>query len=146
MDVQWWYWLVAAGVLIAAELLVPAFFVFWFGLGAALVSVTLLVVPGLSFAAQLLLWAAASALMVVVWFRFFRKEAPADQRWTAQAYEGTSGIILTPVDTFTKGRVRFARSILGSDEWSCTSNDSLAVGEQVILVEIHGNVAKVARA
>jgi membrane protein implicated in regulation of membrane protease activity len=143
MDVQWWYWLIAAGVLIVAELVMPAFFVFWFGLGALLVSAALWAVPTLSFATQLVIWAVASVLMVFVWFRFFRKEQPASNRWTMQEYVGEPGILLTPADAFTKGRVQFSRAILGSQEWTCICSEPLEEGTRVTLVEIHGNVVKV---
>lgn len=146
MDVQWWYWLVLGGVLVAAELVVPAFFVFWFGLAAGLVSLTVLLMPGLSFPTQLLIWAAASVLMVVAWFRYFRREAPKVERWTAQEYVGEQGVLLSPVPEFGKGRVRFSRSILGNQEWTCTADHTLAEGARVALLEIHGNVAKVTQA
>lgn len=146
MDVQWWYWLVLGGVLVAAELVVPAFFVFWFGLAAGLVSLTVLLMPGLSFPTQLLIWAASSVLMVVAWFRYFRREAPKVERWTAQEYVGEQGVLLSPVPEFGKGRVRFSRSILGNQEWTCTADHTLAEGSRVALLEIHGNVAKVTQA
>ncbi|WP_462381389.1 NfeD family protein [Pseudomonas sp. Marseille-QA0892] len=146
MDVQWWYWLVLGGVLVAAELVVPAFFVFWFGLAAGLVSLTVLLMPGLSFPTQLLIWAAASVLMVIAWFRYFRRESPKAERWTAQEYVGEQGVLLSPVPEFGKGRVRFSRSILGNQEWTCTSDHALDQGARVALLEIHGNVAKVTQA
>ena len=58
--------------LIIAELAVPAFFIVWFGLGALLVSVVVLVAPSLGLTAQLLTWTVASVAMVVIWFRIFK--------------------------------------------------------------------------
>lgn len=60
MDVQWWYWLVLGVGLMLSELVVPAFFLIWFGLGALLVGVLLLVLPELALAVQLLVWSLAS--------------------------------------------------------------------------------------
>ena len=34
MDLQYWHWLVFGMILIIAELFIPSFTIFWFGLGA----------------------------------------------------------------------------------------------------------------
>src|SRR5690606_21669730 len=54
MTIQWWYWLVAGVLLMLLELAIPSFFVFWFGLGALLVALLMLVVADLSLTLQLL--------------------------------------------------------------------------------------------
>ena len=54
MQPEWWHWAVLGIGLVIAELAVPAFFIVWFGLGALLVSVVVLVVPSLGLTAQLL--------------------------------------------------------------------------------------------
>ena len=45
MSFEWWHWIVLGIGLVIAELAVPAFFVIWFGLGALLVGLALLVLP-----------------------------------------------------------------------------------------------------
>ncbi len=55
-----------------AELALFSFFIIWFAVGALLVGVALLALPGLSFTAQILLWTAASIVMTLLWFKFFR--------------------------------------------------------------------------
>lgn len=42
---EWWHWLVLGLCLSMAELLVPAFFIVWFGIGAIGVGVVLLFAP-----------------------------------------------------------------------------------------------------
>ena len=49
----YWYWLVFGMVLIIAELLIPSFTIFWFGLGAILVAGVLLMLPDLAISWQL---------------------------------------------------------------------------------------------
>ena len=44
MDFEWWHWIVLGFALVIAELAVPAFFIIWFGLGALLAGLALLVV------------------------------------------------------------------------------------------------------
>lgn len=73
MIIEWWHWEVAGLALVLLELAIPAFFVIWFGFGAMLVGLALLVSPGLGLPAQIGLWVAASVAMAVLWFRVFRR-------------------------------------------------------------------------
>ncbi|MBK7848423.1 MAG: NfeD family protein, partial [Zoogloea sp.] len=73
MALEWWHWIVLEIALVVAELAVPAFFIIWFGLGALLVGLLLLVAPAMGMTLQLALWCAASLGMVVLWFRVFKR-------------------------------------------------------------------------
>ena len=42
---EWWHWIILGLCLAMAELAVPAFFIVWFGIGALIVGVCLLVWP-----------------------------------------------------------------------------------------------------
>ena len=64
MTLEWWHWEIAGLALVLLELAVPAFFVIWFGLGALLVGLALLVAP-LGATAQVALWIVASVAMVM---------------------------------------------------------------------------------
>ena len=61
MNPEWWHWIVGGIVLVLAELVIPSFFIVWFGLGALLVGLLLLAVPDLSLPTQIVAWTAASA-------------------------------------------------------------------------------------
>jgi membrane protein implicated in regulation of membrane protease activity len=76
MELVWWHWMILGLGLGLLELVVPSFFIIWFGLGALLVGVALLVAPALDFTTQIVvLWTAASVAMTVLWFRVFRGDA-----------------------------------------------------------------------
>ena len=47
MEMQWWIWLVFGVALILLELVLPTFFILWFGIGAVLVSLVALLAPSL---------------------------------------------------------------------------------------------------
>jgi membrane protein implicated in regulation of membrane protease activity len=72
LTMEWWYWVVAGIILTLMELVVPSFFILWFGLGAVLVGLLLLVAPEFPLTGQILLWTIASVTMTVLWFRFFQ--------------------------------------------------------------------------
>jgi len=145
---EWWLWVVGGIVLVLLELAIPSFFVLWFGLGAILVGLLLLVLPGFPLAGQILLWAVMSAAMTVLWFRvlsrYFREKTRIG---TAEGdLIGEVGLLVADTAPFQRGKVRFQRPILGAEEWPCTSDAEIAIGTRVKLVSVEGNFLKVARA
>jgi membrane protein implicated in regulation of membrane protease activity len=73
MQLEWWHWMVAGLALGMGELAVGSFFIIWFGLGAMVVGLAMLVAPTLGFTAQLSLWTLASVTLTVLWFKVFRQ-------------------------------------------------------------------------
>lgn len=145
MEMQWWIWLVFGIALMLLELVLPTFFILWFGIGAVLVSLISLAAPSLQLDMQVLLWVLMSSVTTALWFRLFRRKQP-DVRWTAESVIGEVGLLTAGVSEFQKGRVRFQKPILGNEEWVCIANSEIAAGERVRLTAIEGNTARVIRA
>lgn len=144
MEMQWWYWLVLGVGLILGELLLPAFVLLGFGVGALLVGLLLLVLPGLVLAWQLLAWGLLSLAAVVLWFRHGKGQSKPGEDWSANAHLGEIGLLVAAVGPFSRGRVRFQKPILGSEEWPCLADAEIAAGERVRLLAFEGNLVKVA--
>ena len=143
---EWWHWIVLGFALVIAELAVPAFFVIWFGLGALLVGLALLVVP-LGATAQVALWVAASLAMVVLWFRVFKRSQHKTLIGTAAGEViGEVGLLVSAVAPFQRGKVRFQRPLLGAEEWVCMAETAITAGERVRVVSVEGSFIKVAKA
>jgi membrane protein implicated in regulation of membrane protease activity len=137
----YWHWLVFGMILIMAELFVPSFTIFWFGLGAILVAIILLVAPGPSLAWQLFIWAVASCIFTLLWFKFFRP-LMRDRTKAGIAREailGESGQVIKAPAADSRGVVRFTTPILGADEWPFICEQAVAVGDRVHVKEISGN-------
>ena len=146
MDIQWWYWIVAGAVLIIMELVVPSFFILWFGVGALLVALALWLLPGLSLTAQIALWSGASLVMVLLWFRVIAGDRLKTQSGTAQGEViGEIGLLVSAVAPFQHGKVRFQKPILGSEQWTCMAEEAIPAGERVRILAFEGNCVKVAR-
>ena len=71
IQLLYWHWLVLGMLLVAGEIFIPSFTILWFGLGALLVGL-LLLVANLSFAWQILLWTVFSIAFTVLWFKYFK--------------------------------------------------------------------------
>lgn len=147
MHPEWWVWIVGGVVLMLAELAVASFFVIWFGLGALLVGLLMLLMPDLSTTAQLATWTIASLAMVVLWFRVFKQNQHKTLVGTAEGeVMGEIGLLVGAVAPFARGKVRFQRPILGSEEWVCTADAAIAAGERVKVVAVEGSYLKVSKA
>ena len=147
MILEWWHWEIAGLALVLLELAVPAFFVIWFGFGAMLVGLALLVAPGLALSVQIGLWVLASVAMVVLWFRVFRRSQHKTLVGTAAGEViGEVGLLVSAVAPFERGKVRFQRPVLGAEEWACMAESAIAAGERVRVVSVEGSFVKVAKA
>ncbi|GAB1411752.1 MAG: NfeD family protein [Burkholderiales bacterium] len=147
MQPEWWQWAVLGIGLIIAELAIPAFFIVWFGLGALLVSIVLLVAPSLSLTAQLLTWTLASIAMVVFWFRIFKPGMHKTKIGMSDSnIVGEVGMLTRDVEPFQKGQVRFQKPFVGSEVWQCIADEKIKAGERVRVLGIEGSFLKVGKA
>lgn len=147
MNLEWWHWAVGGMALVLLELVIPTFFIIWFGIGAVLVALALLVVDDLSLVTQIGVWIVASVAMTIVWFRVFRTDRNKTLIGTADGdVIGEVGLLVAAVAPFERGRVRFQRPILGSEEWVCLADLAIPAGERVRVVSIEGSLVKIERA
>ncbi len=146
IEILWWYWAVVGFGFILAELLLPAFVLVWFGLGGLLVMLAVLLVPGMGTAAQVLLWTILSVLMVVLWFKVFKRgqHKVLVGRASAQIV-GEVGMLTEAVAPFKNGTVRFQRPVLGSDRWECIADEAIEVGSRVKVLRVDGSLITVGR-
>ena len=140
---EWWYWIVLGLCLVMSELVVPAFFVIWFGIGALLVGVSLLVMPMLGMAVQLMLWAGLSTLLVIFWFRYLKPKTVSLAGSSSAQAVGEVGLLVSDLCPDSRGQVRFQKPVLGSDLWECYAETPIKAGERVRVVKIEGHFIKV---
>lgn len=144
MELAWWQWIVGGLLLTLAELLVPALFLIWFGIGAILVGLLLLVLP-LTLAAQFTLWAVASCAMVLLWFKVVKNPDRTKAGIAKEAFLGETGLITREVSELGKGEIRFQKPILGSEVWPVIADETIKAGERAQIIDVLGQTLKVAR-
>lgn len=146
MIIEGWYWAVAGMVLIMLELVVPSFFILWFGLGALLVAAVMALFE-LSITMQIVLWSISSICMVTLWFRYFKRDRHKTLIGTSAGdVIGEAGLLTRAVAPFEMGVVRFQRPILGADQWPCMAQESLQAGDRVVIISVKGNYLNVRKA
>jgi inner membrane protein len=134
----WWHWIVIGIVLILLELVVPAFAIFWFGLGALLTGLLLVALPELSLAWQLLVFSASSTAFVLLWFRVLqprrRSRALASDERSAIGQNGIAATrALKPGDL---GRAVFSVPVLGDEAWDYVADEPVQTGERLRVIAV----------
>jgi inner membrane protein len=142
MELLWWHWVVLGLILIGLEMLAPAFFLIWFGLGALLTGLLAALLP-MSFTAQVLLWAVASSAMVAVWLRFFKTPVRTHAGQAKEGVLGVVGLMTRPVTETGEGEILFQRPVLGADRWPVVADRPLAAGDRARVVDVLGQTLKV---
>lgn len=147
MSLEWWHWAVFGIALILAELAVPAFVLIWFGLGALLVGLFMFLAPGLGMTAQILMWTLASVLMVVLWFKIFKRGMHKTRVGMSDSnIVGEVGLLIRDVEPFGKGQVRFQKPLVGAEVWDCIADEAIRSGERVKVLGIEGSFLRVGKA
>jgi membrane protein implicated in regulation of membrane protease activity len=128
-----------------AEIFIPSFTIFWFGLGGLLVAGLMLLFAGISITWQLFIWAIASSGFTFLWFKFIRPRMTDRTRAgiAREAAIGETGQVIREPNQGRRGTVRFPIPLLGSDEWSFICDSTVSVGDRVTVAEISGNTLMV---
>jgi inner membrane protein len=146
VEILWWHWIVLGIVLMLLELAVPAFFLIWFGAAAVLVGVAVAIFPAFPFAYQVIAWTVCSIALVWLWFRIFK---PGFHKTRAGMSKGSVlgeiGLVIKDMRPFEKGQIRFQKPVLGDEVWESIADEEIKVGERVKVLDVEGNILKVAR-
>lgn len=136
MSLFWWHWIIFGIVLIVLELVVPSFTIFWFGLGAILTGIFVVLFPASSLALQLGIFTASSVLCTVLWFRIFRpKYRQPSILVDENAIIGETGIAATRALTPGEiGRARFSVPVMDHDSWDFVSEEPVNQGDRIRII------------
>jgi membrane protein implicated in regulation of membrane protease activity len=131
----WWIWMVLAALFVVGEIFTAAFFLLWFGVGAAVAGVLALLGVGL--------WLQL-VVFIVVSFALFAASRKLADRFTkkqppgigADRFIGQSCVVLDEIhNARNTGRVRMDR-----EEWRADSESGEIIpsGTRVVVVGIEG--------
>ncbi len=136
-----WHWIVFGIALMIGEIFLATFFILWFGAAAVLVGVMLYFVPTLSATWQILSWTIVSSILAWGWFRYLKPLSIDKTKagLSKEAIVGEIGQVLVVPTGDKRGRLRFPAPVLGADEWIIISQDELALGDRVTVVDVSGN-------
>lgn len=136
-----WHWIVFGFALVISEIFLATFFILWFGAAAIVVGGVFYLKPGISLTEQVLLWTVLSSVLAWGWFRYL-KPLSVDRTKAGLSKEAITGevgqVVVVPTGD-KRGKLRFPAPVLGDDEWVIISQDELALGDRVSVVDVSGN-------
>lgn len=136
-------WAAIALVLIAAETFAPGAFLLWMGIAAAVVWLVVVLVPGLSLLAQVVLFVALSVVAVLAYLKWGRsRERPSDRPLLNRRAEQHVGRVVALDRAIRGGRGRVQ---IGDAYWE-VSGPELEAGVRVRVVGANGMVLEVREA
>lgn len=131
----WWVWMALAALFIVGEIFTQGFFLFWFGVGAAVAGV--LAILGLGFGWQLGAFVVVSGVLFAVSRRFAEKISKKQPPGIgADRFIGQEGIVLEEIDNVKNtGQVRVKK-----DAWRADSEtgEIIPEGAQIIVTRLDG--------
>ncbi len=136
-----WHWIVFGFALVISEIFLTTFFILWFGAAAIVVGIALYLHPQLTVTQQILAWTILSAVLAWGWFKYL-KPLSIDRTKAGLSKEMIVGeigqVVIVPTPD-KRGKLRFPAPVLGDDEWIIMSQDALAIGDRVTVVDVSGN-------
>ncbi len=138
----WHVWFIVGLVLGVAEILIPGFFILWFGVGAFLAA--LLAWLSLPWAVQAGAFLASSFLLLLssrTIFRSFLFKSQEDIPTNVEALTGRIGVVLKTIE----GDLKPGLVQLGGEKWSavCGSEMKIMEGAKVKILGVTGNKVRV---
>jgi membrane protein implicated in regulation of membrane protease activity len=140
-DILPWHWIVFGIGLMIFEMFLTTFFILWFGAAAVIVGALAYFAPNIPVNFQILIWTVLSSVLAWCWFKYL-KPLSIDRTKAGLSKESIVGevgqVLVVPIAD-KRGKLRFPAPILGDDEWIIMSQDKLAIGDRVSVVDVSGN-------
>lgn len=139
-EIVFWYWWVAAVLLLTVEMLAPGFFFMWMAISAFIVGCIVLLIPAASADVQLLLFSVLAVVSILVWNRMV-KPIPAETDHPLLNKRGAQyiGRVFTLQEAIVNGggKIKVDDSI-----WKVRGKDCSA-GSRVRVIAVTGTVLEV---
>ena len=137
-----WIWFILAAIFVVGEIFSAAFFLLWFGIGAAAAGVLALL--GVGFGIQLIVFIALSLVLFLVSRRFADRVTKAQPPGIgADRFTGQKCVVIVEVDNAkNEGRVR-----MDQEEWRAESatGEVLSPGTRAVVTGTSGTRLVVTR-
>lgn len=126
------FWIVAGLVVSALEMVVPGFFIIWFGVAAVVTGILAILIrdPWMQFGIFLVL----SGVLVVFSRVIARKlTKPEPEPVGAMRLDGAEGVVIQAIEPTSPGRVK-----LIGEEWRAEAKESIPAGAKVKVLRVEG--------
>lgn len=139
-QIQFWYWLIAAVIMIILEMILPAAYFLWMGVSAFVVGLLLYAVPGMPLLIQIIIFGVLSVVTLILYKRHQKLNPTVnDEPNLNRRGEQYIGRLFTLEEAIVNGvgKVKVDDSI-----WKVMGSDSPA-GMKVRVISVDGTVFNV---
>lgn len=139
-EVVFWYWWVAAVLLLGIEMMSPGFFFLWMAISALVTGLLLLVVPVMTIEIQLFIFAVLSMCSVIAWKRYMvNHPIESDHPHLNQRGAEYIGRTFTLLEAIENGQGKIK---VGDSRWRVEGEDC-PVGSTVKVIAVDSTIFKV---
>lgn len=141
-DIQFWHWMAAGAVIASLEILVPGTVLMWMGISAIATGFFKLILPGLSWEIQFLIFAIFSVVSIAVSLTFLRKRStPTDTPNLNRRGEQLIGRVVTLDTAIENGQGRIH---IGDTMWTVRGENFMR-GTRVKVTGVEGTILLIAK-
>jgi inner membrane protein len=138
---QFWHWWILAALFAGIEIVAPGVFFIWLGAAAALTGIIALVVPGMGWEIEALIFAVLAVATVIYWRNHIRKnkgkeDAASTLNRRGEQMIGRTAVLSDPIQN-GRGKARIDDTV-----WRVEGAD-LPAGAQVRVIGVDGAILKV---
>ncbi len=143
----YYVWFAISAILIALEIVMPGFVIFWFGIGAFITAFISMfkILRDIEF--QFLFFFLSSTIFLLLWFfwikKYFVKEKINDI--DDPSLLEAKGRVIKEIKTGAPGEVELYDIYHGSKKWKAKSNENIEIGEEVFVKKVDGIALIVAK-
>ncbi len=141
-DIVFWHWWIAGLTFVIFEMLIGGYFFLFIGVAAAVVGLSVLLVPAMAWPVQFVVWGVLSMVLAVGW-RFYRKRNPAPEseepllNQRGAQYVGRHFTLAEPVVN-GQGKIK-----VDDSTWKVTAEEDMEAGTKVLVTGADSTVLKV---
>ncbi|MGC8765037.1 MAG: NfeD family protein [Brevinematia bacterium] len=127
----YYLWFAVGAILIALEIVVPGFVIFWFGAGAVITSILVIFkfIPKLEY--QFLVFFLSSFSLMLVWFLWLKKFFVKPEDLIDPEIKNLKGVVKKKIKPGKPGKVELYDNYHGIKIWKAYSDEELEEGEEV---------------
>ncbi len=136
----YYIWFAISAILIALEIVMPGFVIFWFGIGAFITGLISLFKIIRNIEYQFLFFFVNSCIFLLIWFfwikKYFVKEKIEDIEDPSLAEK--KGRVIKEIKPGVPGEVELYDPYHGNKRWKAKSNEKIDIGDEVVVRKIDG--------
>ena len=135
--IAFWYWWIAAGVLLIAEMLAPGFFMLPLGVAAFAAGIVVYFLPQLGLERELVLFGVFALVAVLAWRRWLGARPAAPGAGLDRRAEQYVQRVFTLTEPLVNG---YGRAAVDDGSWMVRGDEELPAGAKVRCVGVDGTV------